>query len=67
MEKLNPDIRVIGFNNHFLNKPEADFDDVPVILERYVNRLRAEPVLDDARPFCLGGWSVRGNSVVSIR
>jgi amino acid adenylation domain-containing protein len=66
MEKLNSNIRVIGFNNHFLNNPEADSDDVPVILERYVNRLRAESVLNDARPVCLGGWSVGGNSVVSM-
>ena len=66
MEKLNPDIRVIGFNNHFLNNPAADSDDAAVILKRYMDRLRSESVWDDGKPVCLGGWSVGGNAIVSM-
>ena len=64
--KLNPDIRIIGLNNYFLNNPDSESDDVSTILNGYLNLLKKEGIFNNDKPIYLGGMSSGGNMVLSI-
>lgn len=65
-DKLNSNFRIIGINNYFLNNPNRMFTSGDKILYEYLDKLKKDLFQNLTKPVYLAGWSLGGNTALSI-